>query len=68
MARNPGFIDSMQRALETEVLVPAEPEFVGALGAALIAAERVNERAEGGDDHGGRVLALEGVQLARPRA
>ncbi len=44
MARNPGFIASMQRSLESEVLVPAEPEYVGALGAALIAAERAKER------------------------
>jgi len=38
MARNPGFIDSLQRGLELEVLVPQDPEFVGALGAALAAA------------------------------
>ncbi len=37
MARNPGFIDSLQRSLEFEVLVPQDPEFVGALGAAIAA-------------------------------
>jgi benzoyl-CoA reductase subunit D len=41
MARNVGFVDSLERNLETEVVVPESPELVGALGAALIAAERV---------------------------
>lgn len=45
MARNPGFIDSMKRSLESEVLVPEDPEYAGALGAALIAADRVREQA-----------------------
>ncbi len=35
VALNPGFIAAMKRGLETEVLVPEEPEYVGALGAAL---------------------------------
>lgn len=39
MAKNPGFIESMKRGLETDVFVPAEPEFVSAVGAALIAAD-----------------------------
>lgn len=39
VAKNPGFVDSLRRALETEILIPQEPEFVGALGAALIAAQ-----------------------------
>jgi benzoyl-CoA reductase subunit D len=39
MAKNPGFINSLQRGLELEVLVPQDPEFVGALGAALMAAD-----------------------------
>jgi benzoyl-CoA reductase subunit D len=40
MARNPGFIDSLQRGLEFEVLVPQDPDFIGALGAALTAADQ----------------------------
>jgi benzoyl-CoA reductase subunit D len=44
MARNVGFVDAMKRGLETDVKVPESPEFVGALGAALIAAERLKER------------------------
>jgi benzoyl-CoA reductase subunit D len=39
VALNPGFIASMNRGLETDVLVPDEPEYVGALGAAVAAAE-----------------------------
>ncbi len=37
VALNAGFVDALKRALKADVLVPAEPEFVGALGAALIA-------------------------------
>lgn len=37
---NPGFVDSLNRGLELEVLVPPDAEYVGALGAAIIAAER----------------------------
>ncbi len=37
---NPGFVDSLNRGLEMEVIVPDNPEYVGALGAAIIAAER----------------------------
>lgn len=39
MARNVGFVDSLNRVLELKVMIPEEPEFVGALGAAVIAAE-----------------------------
>jgi len=39
MARNPGFVAALKRGLETDVFVPEEPEYVGALGAALAAAE-----------------------------
>ncbi|MDE3089815.1 MAG: CoA activase [Chloroflexota bacterium] len=39
VAHNVGFRDALQRGLEVDVLVPADPEFVGALGAALIAKE-----------------------------
>ena len=44
LAKNVGFIDSMKRSLETAILLPPEPEFVGALGAALVAADRLAER------------------------
>jgi len=39
VAYNPGFVDALQRGLEAAIVVPADPEFVGALGAALIAAD-----------------------------
>jgi len=38
---NCGFVDSLGRALETEVKIPENPEYVGALGAALAAGERI---------------------------
>lgn len=37
LARSAGFVDALQRELGMNVLVPREPEFIGALGAALIA-------------------------------
>ena len=39
MALNPGFVEAMKRGLGSDVLVPGDPEYVGALGAALAAAE-----------------------------
>ncbi len=39
VAHNVGFVDSLQRALECEVVIPDEPEYIGAYGAALAAAE-----------------------------
>ncbi|HUU99233.1 MAG TPA: acyl-CoA dehydratase activase [Phycisphaerae bacterium] len=39
MALNPGFVAAMKRGLETDVYVPEDPEYIGALGAALAAAE-----------------------------
>jgi benzoyl-CoA reductase subunit D len=36
VAKNVGFIDSLKRALEVDLLVPDEPEYVGALGAAFL--------------------------------
>jgi benzoyl-CoA reductase subunit D len=39
VAHNPGFVASLERALECKVIIPEEPEFVGAYGAALAAAE-----------------------------
>jgi predicted CoA-substrate-specific enzyme activase len=38
LAKNVGFIKSLNRELETEVIIPEHPEFVSALGAALTAA------------------------------
>jgi len=38
VAWNPGFVDSLQRDLEMEVLIPGDPQHVGAFGAALLAA------------------------------
>jgi len=35
VAKNVGFVSSLQRTLAVDLLVPEEPEFVGALGAAL---------------------------------
>lgn len=37
VARNVGFVDSMNRGLEMEVVVPEDPEFIGAIGAAVAA-------------------------------
>lgn len=39
VARNVGFVKSLEEDIETTVLIPDEPEFVGALGAALAAAD-----------------------------
>ncbi|MFH1418007.1 MAG: acyl-CoA dehydratase activase [Planctomycetota bacterium] len=39
VALNPGFVEAMKRGLETDVHVLEDPEYVGALGAALAAAE-----------------------------
>ncbi len=39
VAHNPGFVDSLERALECKVIIPEDPEFIGAYGAALAAAE-----------------------------
>jgi len=40
VARNPGAVRALEEALSTEILVPPEPDIVGALGAALIARDR----------------------------
>ena len=42
VSHNPGFVDSLNRGLETRVIVPENPEFIGALGAAIFATERGN--------------------------
>jgi len=39
VAKNVGFVDALGRDLETQIKVPADPEFVGAVGAALVAAD-----------------------------
>lgn len=39
VARNKGFVQSLKNDLETEVLIPEDPEIVAAFGAALLAAE-----------------------------
>lgn len=38
VARNVGFLESLKKELESDIIVPEDPEFVSALGAALIAA------------------------------
>ncbi|MBW2086027.1 MAG: CoA activase [Deltaproteobacteria bacterium] len=40
VAKNVGFVDSLNREHGQEINIPEEPEFVGALGAALIAADQ----------------------------
>jgi benzoyl-CoA reductase subunit D len=44
VAKNIGFIASLKRALGVDLLVPDEPEFVGALGAALAPIRRIGEK------------------------
>ncbi len=53
MARNVGFVDSLQRYLKSEVLIPQNPEIVSAFGAALLGAEGRFRRAAI-DEPGGR--------------
>ncbi|MEM2953250.1 MAG: acyl-CoA dehydratase activase [Candidatus Bathyarchaeia archaeon] len=43
VAKDVGFAAALKRKLEAEVLIPENPEFVGALGAALFAMEKVGE-------------------------
>ncbi len=40
MAKNPGFAESLKRDLQMDVTVPADPDYISALGAAKIAHER----------------------------
>jgi len=37
VAQNPGFLPPLKKELNTEILVPKHPQYVGALGAALLA-------------------------------
>lgn len=41
VARNVGFVDSLKRDLQVDLLIPEHPEFTCALGAAFAAAEKV---------------------------
>ena len=40
LAKNAGYLDALNRGFNTDVLVPEYPEYIGALGAALAAAEQ----------------------------
>ncbi len=42
VAYNAGFVSSLKRALQCDLIIPDEPEYAGALGAAVVAGERVN--------------------------
>ena len=44
VAKDVGFVASLKRRLGTEILIPEEPMFAGAVGAALIAAKRAGRR------------------------
>lgn len=37
MAKNPGFLDSLKKNIEVDIIVPEDPDYMGALGAAEIA-------------------------------
>ena len=40
---NVGFVTSLKRTLDCDLIIPQEPEYIGALGAAVIAVERIND-------------------------
>ena len=44
VAKDVGFVDSLKRRTGKEILIPEEPIFAGAVGAALIAAKRAKRR------------------------
>jgi benzoyl-CoA reductase subunit D len=44
VAKDSGFVASLKRRLGTDILIPEEPIFAGAVGAALIAAKRAARR------------------------
>ena len=44
VAKDAGFVASLKRRLGTEILIPEEPLYAGAVGAALIAAKRAGRR------------------------
>ncbi|MCW4045675.1 MAG: acyl-CoA dehydratase activase [Candidatus Bathyarchaeota archaeon] len=43
VAKDIGFVSSLKRKLGIDILIPDYPDFIGALGAALVAASRVKE-------------------------
>ena len=43
VARNIGLVRALEKRLETPLVVPEMPQHMGALGAAIIAAERFSE-------------------------
>jgi benzoyl-CoA reductase subunit D len=44
VAKDVGFVASLKRRLGMDILIPEEPMFAGAVGAALIAAKRAGRR------------------------
>jgi len=42
VAHNAGFVTSLKRALDCDLIIPEEPEYMGALGAAVVAGERID--------------------------
>jgi benzoyl-CoA reductase subunit D len=44
VGKDEGFVDSLKRRLGTEILIPEEPIYAGAVGAALVAAKRAARR------------------------
>lgn len=47
MSRNTGFVESLKRVLQESVLIPDDPEFSCAYGAAMVAIERVRRSIDG---------------------
>jgi activator of 2-hydroxyglutaryl-CoA dehydratase len=43
VAKNVGVVGVLERLLETKIIVPPEPQIVGALGAALFALDALKE-------------------------
>jgi len=41
MAKNEGFVDSLKKNIKMDVIVPEDPDYMGALGAAEVAAEGI---------------------------
>jgi benzoyl-CoA reductase subunit D len=46
VAKDVGFVASLRRRIEMDILIPEEPLFAGAIGAALVAAKRAEKRYE----------------------
>jgi predicted CoA-substrate-specific enzyme activase len=46
VAKNVGVVRVLERLLKTQIIIPKEPQIVGALGAALFALEELKEREE----------------------